>query len=145
MMTRNNTAGFGAMLKRRREQLGLQQREVADLLGMAQPSYGAYELGDLKTTPPPTVLAKLTEIYGYSQTEMLTALGYEVGDLSISATRLADLLKETPPADYVRARFRINDASAVATSLELTARGQQVEEDRLHSGTLNGEAARSRS
>ncbi len=49
-------------LKREREQLGLNKKEMADLLGVHKSTYSRYESGDM--FPGPTVMKRIASIIG---------------------------------------------------------------------------------
>jgi hypothetical protein len=55
----------GQLLKKRREQLGLSQKQVADLVSSLQPTISRLETGRRKGNPPPDDLfVRLAEVYG---------------------------------------------------------------------------------
>src|SRR5688572_16058801 len=69
-------ARFGALIRARREDLGIRSYELAQRIGRQPSLISRLETGAYKDTPPPDILAALERELGVSQREMLTALGY---------------------------------------------------------------------
>ena len=62
-------------LKTKRKQMRMTQKEMGQLLGITQVSYGNYELG--KRQPKPETLKKMARIFGCSVDELLEDNGCE--------------------------------------------------------------------
>lgn len=65
---------LGALLRQRREQLGLTQEWVADAVGVSQVSIGKIELGKTKS-PRPQTLQRLAEVLHLDIADVYVALG----------------------------------------------------------------------
>lgn len=126
----NDTTKFGRMLADARVRLGLAQHEVASRLGITQSGYSGYETGDIKYTPSPEVLARLEQLYGYSQAEMLAALGYNVSVTTISEATRAAIIRDAAPAEYVSIHYGVSNPAAIVAGMEVSAYGQQYIEHR---------------
>jgi transcriptional regulator with XRE-family HTH domain len=65
------TMTFGALLRQRRQALGLTQQELARKVGSHQPVIGAWELG--RSAPTPEQLARLAKALGMPLAELQAA------------------------------------------------------------------------
>lgn len=90
---------LGEALFRRREQLGLTQRQFGDRIGKDPAYISRLEQGRTKETPPPEVLQAIAGELGISQARMLAMIGYTVGE----PEPVGDTV--TIPADDPRARL----------------------------------------
>lgn len=134
----NDTTKFGRMLADARARLGLAQYEVAGRLGITQSGYSGYETGDIKYTPSPEVLARLEELYGYSQAEMLAALGYNVNPPAVSGAARAAIIRDAQPDEYVATHYGITDTSGIVAGMEISAFGQRHKEEQARNRTGSG-------
>jgi transcriptional regulator with XRE-family HTH domain len=87
---------LGALLRQRREQLGLTQEWVADAVGISQVSVGKIELGKTKS-PRPQTLQRLAEVLGLDIADLYVALGRAAD--TYNGRRVADAALPESEAD----------------------------------------------
>lgn len=69
---------FGELIKRKRARAGVKTLDLAYRIGRQQSFISKVESGDIKETPPPSVLAGFEREIGASVMEQLQAMGYRV-------------------------------------------------------------------
>lgn len=73
---------LGSLVKGQRERLGMTQVTLAAQSGVSQNVISRIETGAYKETPPPEVLAGLSDALGIPESEMLASMGYRIEDPS---------------------------------------------------------------
>lgn len=92
---------LGEALLRRREQLGLTQRQFGDRIGKDPAYISRLEQGRAKETPAPEVLRAIQGVLGLSEAQMLAMVGYAVGE-PIPEGDVVTVPADDPRADLLR-------------------------------------------
>lgn len=88
---------FGKRIAELREQKGLSQSEISELLGIPQSTYAGYELGNRKV--PLSIIKKLSKIYGVSADYLLGNQNEKQSTTSQSTTIAAHFEGELTPEE----------------------------------------------
>jgi transcriptional regulator with XRE-family HTH domain len=95
-MDENQAKAFGAMLRQRRQALGLTMRQIEAATGIPNTTISRIETGSFKA-PRPDKLARIAQALGMSVGELFAQAGYLVADdLPDYATYLATKHPELP-------------------------------------------------
>lgn len=101
----NVGSAFGDMIRAARESQDIKSYRLAELIGRRPSLISRIENGDYKETPPPDIIARLSDALGIPQYAMLRSLGYDVGPTTDQASPPFDPEREALVDRLRRARL----------------------------------------
>lgn len=121
---------MGEMVRQAREELGLNESELATRLNISATWLHEFEGGHGDAPPAPQVLNRMAQLLELSIAEMLAAAGYDLSPSAADAATRSRIIREAPPAELFGVRYLIDEASAEileGVALQMSILGQREE------------------